>query len=322
MAVGAGALIAAALVAVLGLPSGLSDPPPLARISQAPALDRPFSPTGFWNSPIRAQAKAGPLSRALAKQERVTGAWINTTSYSAPVFVVAARQATVRVQIDHPPSPNRDALQREMAKVPIPAGAKPGGGTDARMIVWQPSTNTMWELWRMRWRRGWHAGWGAKISEVSKFRGVNPFPFGATASGLPLAGGLITMDDVRSGSIDHVLALGIPAPRAGVFVAPANRTDGRFTGPTAIPEGTRFQLDPSLDVKSLGLSQTATMIARAAQRYGMVVRDGSEVVTFYAQDPTPTGSNPWQAWFGGKSAARALDGFPWDKLRVVPPTAG
>jgi len=322
MAAGFGAFIAAGLVALLGLPGRLSDPPPVAGISQAPALDRPFSSTGFWNSPIRAQAKPGALSRALAKQEHLTGAWINTTNYSAPVFVVPAKQDTVRVQIDHPPSPNRDALQREMATVPIPAGARPGGGTDARMVVWQPSTDTMWELWRMRRRGGWHAGWGAKISGVSRLRGVNPFPFGATASGLPLAGGLITMDDIRSGSIDHVLALGIPAPRAGVFVAPANRTDGRFTGPNSIPEGTRFRLDPTLDVKSLGLSRVATMIARAAQRYGMVVRDGSEVVTFYAQDPTPTGSNPWLAWFGGKSAARALAGFPWDRLQVVPPTAG
>jgi hypothetical protein len=194
------------------------------------------------------------------------------------------------------------------------------------MIVWQPSTDRMWELWRMRWasagpRRGWHAGWGAKIGNVSKFNGVNPHPFGATASGLALAGGLITLDDLRHRSIDHVLALGIPAPRARVFVAPANRTDGRFTGRYAIPEGTRFQLDPSLDLSSLRLSPIATLIARAAQRYGMVVRDGSEVVTLYGEDPTPTGSNPWPTWFGGKSAARALDGFPWNKLRALPPLA-
>src|SRR5262249_30825677 len=203
-------------------------------------------------------------------------------------------------------SPNRDTLQRQMAAVPIPAKAKPGGGTDARMIVWQPSTDTMWELWRMRWRGGWHAGWGARINGVSRFRGVNPFPFGATASGLPLAGGGVPLGDGRTGSVRPVLARGGPPPRAGGFVAPAQRPDARFTGPNTIPEGTRFQLDPSLDVKSLGLSPVATMIARAAQRYGMVVRDGSEVVTFYAQDPTPTGSNPWLAWFGGKSAARSL----------------
>jgi hypothetical protein len=317
----------AGLLALLGLPSGLSDRPPAARIAQGPAFDRPFSSTSFWNSPVRTHADASSLSRALAVQQRAYGAWINTTSYSSPVYTVPAGQDTVRVLIDHPPSPNAEALQQAMQKVPIPKGAGPGGGRDARMIVWQPSSNTMWELWRMRFvsvgiRRGWHAGWGAKIAGVSRFSGVNPFPFGATASGLALAGGLITLADMRRGSIDHVLALGIPGTRARVFVPPANRTDGKHAGPYAIPEGTRFQLDPSLDVGSLGLSRVGTMIARAAQRYGMVVRDGSALVTFYGEDPSPTGTNPWPAWLGGKSPRDALAGFPWDKLRVVPPTAG
>jgi hypothetical protein len=333
MAVGVNALVAGMVMAVLGLPgvlSGGSSPP--APPKQAPApLERPFSPTSFWNSPLSADsalhADAGGLSVALATQERSFGAWMNTTSYSAPIYVVPANQGGVRVQIDHAPSPNVEALQAEMASVPIPAGARPAAGSDARMIIWQPSTDTMWEFWHVRYEslwfpRGWHAGWGAKITGASKFGGVNPPPFGATASGLALAGGLITLDDMRRGSIDHVLALGVPRTRAGVFVAPANRTDGKFTGPYAIPEGTRYRLDPSLDVDSLGLSPIATMIARAAQRYGMVVRDGSELVTFYGQDPTPTGTNPWPAWFGGKSPADALAGFPWDKLQTLPPAAG
>jgi hypothetical protein len=332
MAAGVNALVAAMVMGLLGLPSVLSDgSPPPAQTQSAPALDRPFSPTSFWNSRLPTEsvesAEANVLPDALAAQARAFGAWINTTSYSSPVYVVPANQGGVRVQIDHPPSPNAEALQAEMAKVPIPAGAKPAAGSDARMIVWQPSTDTMWELWQVRWAsigfaRGWHAGWGAKIDKVSTFDGVNPAPFGATASGLALAGGLITLDDMRRGSIDHVLALGVPRTRLGVFVAPANRTDGKFSGPYAIPEGTRYRLDPSLDVDSLGLSPIATIIARAAQRYGMVVRDGSEVVTFYGQDPTPTGTNPWPEWFGGKSPAAALEGFPWDKLQTLPPAPG
>ena len=77
-----------------------------------------------------------------------------------------------------------------------------------------------------------------------------------------------------------------------------------------------------LDVESLDLSPVAKMIARAAQRYGMVVRDGSELVTFYGEDPTPTGSNPWPGWFRGKSPGDALAGFPWDRLQALPPVAG
>jgi hypothetical protein len=331
MAAGVNALIAG-LVAVLGLPGVLSEPAPAPPPApQPPPLQRPFSPTSFWNSPLPTDAVAsvdsGVLSDALALQQRNWGAWINTTSYSAPVYVVPARQGAVRVQIDHPPSPNAEALQADMEKVPVPAGARPAAGSDARMIIWQPSTDTMWELWRMHYEgiwlpHGWRAGWGAKIVGVSKMSGVNPPPFGATASGLALAGGLITLADVRRGSIDHALALGVPRTRAGTFLAPANRTDGKYTGPYTIPEGARYRLDPSLDVESLHLSPVATMIARAAQRYGVVVRDGSDLVTFYGEDPTPTGSNPWPGWFEGKSPADVLAGFPWDRLRALAPIAG
>ena len=38
---------------------------------------------------------------------------------------------------------------------------------------------------------------------------------------------------------------------------------------------------------------TQTEMAEAAQRYGIVLRDKSSNITFYGQDPTPTGTNPY-----------------------------
>ena len=49
-------------------------------------------------------------------------------------------------------------------------------------------------------------------------------------------------------------------------------------------------------------------MAVAAQRYGIVVRDGAGAVTFYAEDPTPTGRNPFlgrSGLFGGGYISRA-----------------
>jgi hypothetical protein len=237
---------------------------------------------------------------------------------------VPAGQPTVRVQLDHPPSPNDYALQRQLEQVPIPSDARPGGGRDHRLVIWQPSTDTMWELWRVYYvsiglSPGWHAGWGGVMHGVSQSSGVYPWPFGGTASGLPLMGGLITLRDMRQGTVDHALALGVPRVRAKTFVTPANRTDGHYYGWPAIPMGTRFRLDPTLDVNSLDLPPVVRIIALAAQRYGMIVRDGSGAVSFYAQDPTPTGSNPYPAWFGYKSPSQLLHSFPWRHLQVVSP---
>jgi hypothetical protein len=320
-------LIAALVVALL-LP-GLGAPPAPAAPAPAPPVTQLFAPTSIWNTALPGNAALAGTSRQLTKalvdQRNARGAWINTTTFSTPVYRVPAGQAGAPVWIDHPASSNKEKLQGELTAVPIPAGAKASPDSDSRMVVWQQSSDRQWEFWHMTYQAtglkpGWHAGWGAVIQHVSQSSGINPWPFGATASGLALMGGLITTDDVRSGSIDHALALGVPQATQGVIFAPANRSDGRYSGVNAIPEGTRFRLDPKLNLNALGLPPATLEIARAAQRYGMIVRDGSGSVSLYAEEPTS--SNPYPAWFGGRSASQLMQRFPWNHLQALPPNPG
>src|SRR2546423_4702296 len=117
--------------------------------------------------------------------------------------------------------------------------------------------------------------------------------------------------------------MAIPEPKRDVFVWPARRTDGISDRPEAIPEGSRFRLDPSLDLDSLSLPRATRILAEAAQRYGMVVRDRSANVALYAEDPTPTGTDPYPALLGGLPPNKVLQAFPWDRLMVLaPPPAG
>ena len=84
----------------------------------------------------------------------------------------------------------------------------------------------------------------------------------------------------------------------------------------AIPQGARFRLDPQVDVDTLDVPPFTKLLARAAQRYGIYVRDTSPVVILYAEDPLSIGSDPWI-----KAMAPApwdvLRAFPWDKLQVT-----
>jgi hypothetical protein len=149
--------------------------------------------------------------------------------------------------------------------------------------------------------------------------GAQPW-WGASASSLSIAGGLITLEDLEAGEINHALAIALPEIRGGVYALPARRSDGSSSDPLTLPEGAHLQLDPRLDVASLGLSPLARMIAEAAQRYGIFVRDGAGDVTFYAQDPTPTGAEPYTGpggYFGGQTPLQLLAGFPWGSLRVL-----
>jgi hypothetical protein len=252
------------------------------------------------------------------------GPWISTTGYSTPIYRVAANQPTVYVKEDNAnPSPT---LQAAFSAVPLPADAQPSSGSDAQLTVWQPGEDRLWEFWGMSHQAdGWHARWGGAMEHVAESPGYfSPaswhgaqYNWGASATSLPLVGGLITLGDLQRGQIDHALAIALPATRAGVWSWPAQRSDGVATGPDAIPQGARFRLDPHLDLTALRMPPLVRIMALAAQRYGMIVRDTSGVVDFYGEDPTPTGANPWKAIIAGQPVWQMFSAFPWGRLQAL-----
>jgi hypothetical protein len=303
-----------------------------ARLRRADNYRGAFAPTSFWNKPLAADADLDPRSDALVgsllsvvngEVRRRNGPWINTGEFSTPVYEVPGDQATVSVKLDHPPDA---ALQTAFRAVPIPAGAQAAGGTDKHMVVWQPAKDKMWEFWKMTLQRdGWHARWGGAMHDVSSNRGyfnTESWPggkpwWGATATSLPLLGGLMRIREAREGRIDHALAIAMPNVRQSVYSWPAQRTDGNVTSQDAIPEGARFRLDPKLDLARLNLPPLVRTMAAAAQRYGIVVRDYAGVVTFYGEDPAPFPPPAWGPLYGGKYPSQLLASFPWQHLKLV-----
>ena len=305
--------------------------PPRAAVG----VPRPFSPDGVWNHPLADDAAVDPASKRLVaglaaeaatEQRERTGPFIQTRAYGVAVYRVPRDQPNVRVQLD-PQAAYADGLRAALRAVPVPDNARPAAGTDGHLVVWQASTDRMWEFWRARRAAdGWHAAWGGAMQDVSRNPGYfssaawpgAPNTWGASASGLPVLAGLITPSELAAGHIDHALAIALPAPRAGVVAFPAQRTDGTDPSPDAIPEGARLRLDPGLDLDRLGLPAPALVIARAAQRYGLLVRDRTlHAIAFYAEDPTPAGQDPYPLLFDGLSPTDLLADFPWDRLRVM-----
>jgi hypothetical protein len=294
-----------------------------------------FAPSSVWNQPLRSSAPLDPRSSQLvsalvaeiqSEAQANGGPWINITSYSVPLYTVPANQPTVRVQLDHATEP---ALQSAWMRVPLPPTAQPAAGSDGQLVVWQAAKDRMWEFWRLvHASNGWYASWGGAMRRVSSDAGVfgsrvwpgaKPW-WGASASSLALLGGLITLKDLQQHRINHALAISIPDTQAGLYALPAQRTDGKSTNQLALPEGAHLRLDPRLDLVALHLPPLILMIAQAAQRYGILVRDTSPIVTFYAQDPTPTGINPYigpDGYFEGKYPSELLASFPWRHLMLL-----
>jgi hypothetical protein len=295
-----------------------------------------FAHDSVWNRPVPASARLAPRSADLiatfdaeiAREALAThGPTINTISYSVPIYTVPATQPTVMVQlVNHSPEP---ALQSAWSAVPLPPNAQPAAGGDKHLVVWQPNTDRLWEFWHLQQTpTGWQAAWGGAIQNVSSDSGAygpEAWPgaqpgWGASGTSLSIAGGLITLEDLELGQINHALAMAIPNVRVGVYAAPAHRSDGKSTEPLTLPEGAHLRLNPKLNLAALHLSRLTLMMARAAQRYGIVIRDKGSHVAFYAQDPIPTGTEPYAGpggYFEGERPQELLASFPWRYLQVL-----
>jgi hypothetical protein len=144
--------------------------------------------------------------------------------------------------------------------------------------------------------------------------------WGVTASGFPLIGGVMRIAELERGQINHALALAVPAVRAGVFASPAERTDGSDPSPTALPEGAQLRIDPRVNLNTIPMPPLTRMMAEAAQRYGIVVRDYARNIAFSAQDPEPWAANPYRGphgLYGGMNPGQLLASFPWAHLQVI-----
>jgi hypothetical protein len=298
-----------------------------------------FSPTSFWNeelptnAPLDASSTAimGAFGEEIAKEEASTKQpTINTTAWSVPFYTVPADQPLIKVTQTFPYGGKLNAaLQTAWEAVPLPPGAQPAAGTDEHLVVWQPSTNKLWEFWHLeKTEEGWQAKWGGAIDNESADSGAYgpeawsgaQTGWGASASSLSIAGGLMTLEDLEKGQINHALAMALPDVREGVYASPAERTDGVDAEPLSLPEGAHLRLDPNLDLATLHLPKVTMMMAEAAQRYGIVVRDKAANVAFYGEDPIPTGANPYigaHGFYEGKSAQRILEAFPWSHLQLL-----
>jgi hypothetical protein len=318
----------------------------------APAsADQLFAPNSYVNRPLPDSAPIDPNSAAkiadLYRQIQTTGtlpkATVSMDGYTSTLYSVPSGQATVPVLPASPYNPlDPNNLANQWASVPLPSSAVASSGTDANLTVYQPTTDTLWEFAQMAQSNGqWHAVHGGRLPGISTNPGYFTAPplgpgqsYGATATGIPLLAGLQRISELEAGSINHVVSFSIPRPAYGP-VWPAQRQDNWLSpanqDPLAIHEGAILRLPPTMNIDALGMPPYATMLAKAIQRYGMVLRDSGAHFTFYAEDVEPilkqTGCNPYaQSCAPGQTAIFAggepnelgqLKNFPWLSLKVV-----
>jgi hypothetical protein len=124
------------------------------------------------------------------------------------------------------------------------------------------------------------------------------------------------VDEVKAGHIDHALVIAYPHIRSRYFTPPASTAQGTTTDAIqsrGVECGGQIQLDPMLDLSTLGLSATGLAIAHALQTYGAFVGDYSGAISLYAD-----GSAAAQAaWSAGLLSNGEVGKVPLASLRVL-----
>lgn len=264
----------------------------------------PYSKTSVWNTPIGPSPKYDVYSaQMVATLSHSNEGRIITAGEAFNYPVYYADETTPRWDIPclinecTIASSDQNVTRTDMVRnVPIPVDAQPGQDTDGRMIVIDTATHAEYDLVHARrTATGWEAG---TVSIYNILWDGTPVRHSSRGSGIPSYAGLLRPWEIRQGRIEHALAFGYTEPAKEKCVFPASKTDGDSTIPFAIPEGARFQLDPSLteaDFDRMGLDSAGRIIARALQEYGMILVDHSGSFKIYVEDliNNPFSSEDW-----------------------------
>jgi hypothetical protein len=271
-------------------------------------MRRFFAATSFWNQAISPNPAIDPETKRLlefmAKADD-RGFWVNLRGFTIPIYEVNRQTPRRRVYKrlankanwvtarsaaylgpDHPMGHGAEfAKDAAAGRIPIPDDVQADPESDSHMALVDWEEGWIWDMWATRRREDgdWEANTGMKYRvdgsgvfdrrDFAVHNGESIHAYGPSrAAGVPALAGTIMHQEILEGRIEHKLGFATQAAGLQKFVyPPACWTDGGWR--QGLPEGAVLQLDPALDVTTLGLSPGGLVVARALQEYGAVCVD-------------------------------------------------
>jgi hypothetical protein len=307
------------------LGDGFQDAPAFTSpIGASPVLD---SKSSTWSTWLGGSSTSLGPARALLY------------AFGLPIYYADATTPRVRVIVDNEPDWGTNDLSQQL--VPIPANAVANSGSDGKIVIVDSTAGKVYDLWAAQVVNGqWHAAWGGVYALDGSGSSPNPDYTSTTREGVPVATpwpqptsrdtgsgvssyqGVVRTREIANGSIDHALVFATDhacgPSSTGPYRFPATTTDGNYTGSDCIPEGTRIQLDPSINVDAIpGITPGEKAVAKALQRYGAYVNDNSPDRMSFAFEAPKTGTvDPYPA-AGFTGDYYNMPHIPWSSIRVL-----
>jgi len=269
-----------------------------------------FANPMFFDQDVSA-LPASPSSDAMIGSLVAAGGWGNGNKMQIDfgIDVLTADAATPMMSF----TPNGDFYSPDCDHVdmPVPAGGNVEGESgyacvgdgDCHLIVHDPATSKLYEMWRADITSSFSGGclavWDTAQTYTDTLRGDQCTS--ADAAGFPIAPLLFTADEVAAGHIDHAIRFILPNNRVKRgFTRPATHGTGTTGGSSAPPYGVHLRLRADYPVDSLP-SEGAKVVARAMQTYGMYHADGGNIALTAQSDRHTTAK--WQGLLGATDLA-------------------
>jgi hypothetical protein len=279
-------------------------------------------PDSLFNSDVQGW-QVDPNSAEFAADivQDYKAAYGNVGVNNMPIYSVPANQPNVPIAVEAGCNNFETGAGGTGSSVPVPPSVSLNDTSDSPLVIYQPSTEKEWELWQVTPDgNGYSACDGGKLN-MATTDGVFPWPFGLSATGISYLATTITEADVASGSINHAIAVTLPA--CNYYVYPADRWDCG-TDPGQPGEGQWFRF-PANETMPSGLTPFAKMVFKAVQTYGMVMVDQGGAVMIEAEQPSDwaaeghSGTDPITASWDGLPEYQVVASLPWGDLQTVDP---
>lgn len=237
------------------------------------------------------------------------------TQWGSPVYVSELSTPAVRLDcVGWCPAAIPDRIH-------LPAAASVPNTSDGTVTLYDEYRGYVLGLWRAS--RNADGSWNAQGADVyySNSNGLSGVLPGSDEArnaghrGLNSMTRVLRYDEVRFGSVDHVLELFVNTARMEhVFPMTGHEFHGT-TDVNAPPEGTRIRIKSWINLDGYNLSPAAKVIATALQRYGAVIGDQTGGPASIGVENTVLGGRGdlWRSLL----TPDALKGIPFDAFEVI-----